>query len=84
MVREKQIQHGRNNMITEKDALNEFLNVDFPKAQREAAEEMRQAAGYFEIARDIMQRRWFVDTFALEIVDEEEEEDDVEKRRRKA
>ncbi len=68
MIREKIKQHG--GMITEKEAIREFCNVDFPRSLEAAAQEMEQA-GYLDIARDIRQRRWGVDTFALEIIDDE-------------
>jgi hypothetical protein len=67
MIREKIKQHG--GMITEKEAIREFLNVDFPRSLEAAAQEMEQA-GYLEIARDIRQRRWCVDTFELEVIDD--------------
>jgi hypothetical protein len=63
----RQKMHERAGTITEREIINELLE-EFPRVQKEAAEEMWQA-GFFDIARDIMQRRWFVDTWGLDIVD---------------
>jgi hypothetical protein len=70
IVRQKMIQsHG---VLTHEQAIRDFLKNDFPQSLEVGAQEMEQG-GYLDAARDIRQRRWCVDTFALEIIDSESE-----------
>ncbi len=66
MIRWKIRQSG--GVITHEQAVRDFLNNDFPNVLEATAQEMEQAC-YIDVARDIRQRRWGLDTFALDIID---------------
>ena len=60
--------HG--GIMTQQDAIKDFLNNDLPHSIEDAAQEMGKA-GYVDVARSMQETRWGVDKLSIEITDDE-------------
>jgi hypothetical protein len=68
MLQQEQREHG--GMITNIDAVNEFLSKDLPAAQAAAVKEAEHN-GRLDIEADLKRRRFGVHTFEIILIDED-------------